>query len=833
MFTSLSPEQTLGALHSSFSGLEKAHIQTLRASHGWNELPAKRHSALMLFARQFHDILVYILIGALALAVVTRWIEGDMSLAHSIDIIAILAILLLNAVLGFVQEYRAEKEMQSLQQLTAPQVRVRRMGGEFLLPSRELLPGDIVIVEAGDKISADGRLLQVSHLDINESSLTGESQPVHKKPEAIEGKCALAECTNMVFAGTLVTRGSGEYVVTAIGLHSEIGKIATMVSQAETPPTPLEQRMKKFSAGIGVAVIFLCVALAGLQIYRGEQLIAVVLLAVSLAVSAVPEGLPAVVTASLAMGVRRMVKRNALVRRLDALETLGSVTVICSDKTGTITENRMTVTDIWSADQSDEALLVEIAASCNRAQLPNLGDPTEIGLLEYARKKNVKRLRIDEEEVPFTSEEKYMQTRHTSSGLSVTPVSFLKGAPEKIAALCGLKKDHPMWSRNERMAELGLRVLACAYADKNNDQPRFVGLIAMEDPPRAAVAAAMREAADAGIRTIMITGDNVDTAAAIAKRVGIKGDAVTGATLDAWSLEELRDKVTTVSVFARVSPEHKIRICRALQDNGEVVAMTGDGVNDAPAIKAAHVGIAMGKNGTQVAREAASLILADDNYATIVAAIREGRRIYDNIKKFILYLVQANLAQLMLISIAVILNLPLPLLPLHILWINLMTDGLPALALGVERAEPGIMRRPPRRLKEPLFAGDTARLILASSTVCGLTFIIFLWALHAYDDMQQVRAVTFSFSILIEIMLAFYSRSRYPIWKIGFFSNKWLLGAAIIPLFLQLPLLYTPLKTVFEITSLNLREWLIVVLLCTGGFLFLEMAKGLGQRSKQ
>jgi len=817
MFSSTTADAVLEELQTSMSGLEESQIAGLRKQYGLNEMPQKRRSVVMLFLRQFNDILVYILLGALALALALRIAEGNASLEHSIDIIAILAILILNAVLGFVQEYRAEQELQSLQKLTAPQVRVRRMGGEFLLPSRELLPGDIVIVEAGDRIAADGRLILVSHLEVNESSLTGESQPTNKSVEALKGNVSLADRTNMLFAGTLVTRGSGEYVVTATGLSTEIGKIARMVSQAKTPTTPLETRMKHFSAIVGIAVLVLCAALAALQLSRGAAVASVLLLAVSLAVSAVPEGLPAVVTASLAMGVRRMVQSNAIVRRLDALETLGSITVICSDKTGTITENKMSVVETWVQNKKEEKQLIEGAASCNRAVLPHLGDPTEVGLLVYAETKKVERLPIEEEEVPFTSEEKYMRTRHGK-------ISYLKGAPEKIALLCALTSDHPLFEQNAALAEKGLRVLAVAVAE-GKKTPRFLGLIAMEDPPRASVAKALKNAVTAGIRTVMITGDNIDTAAAIAKRVGIKGSAVDGKTLDSWTPEQLREKVKTVSVYARVSPEHKIAICRALQDNGQVVAMTGDGVNDAPALKAAHVGISMGKDGTQVAREAASLILADDNYATIVAAISEGRRIYDNIRKFVLYLVQANVAQLMLISITVTLDLPLPLLPLHILWINLMTDGLPALALGMEEAEPGIMKRPPRRLKEHLFAGDTARLILTSSAVCGLTLIVFLWGLSAYETLEQVRAVTFSFSILIEILLAFYSRSRLPVWKVPFFSNKWLLWAALIPFLLQIPLLYTGAHTVFEIVPLDGVQIVVVLVVALAGFLFLELTK--------
>lgn len=830
MFSALSIEEAFAELSSRNGGLTGEEVEQKRAQSGWNRLPHKKKSVVMVFLRQFHDVLIYILIGALALSVVLRVLEGgSSSLEHNVDIAAIFLILILNAVLGFVQEFRAEKAMEGLQSLTSPQARVRRDGQEFMIPSEELVPGDVVLLETGDRVSADGRLIEESHLDVNESSLTGESVPVAKNVEKLEGVQPLGDQRNMVFAGTLVTNGSGSYVVTAIGLHTEIGHIASMVSQAETPPTPLEQRMKRLSAGIGIFVLILCAILAGFQLSRGVETIAVVLLGVSLAVSAVPEGLPAVVTASLAMGVRRMVGMNALVRRLDSLETLGSVTVICSDKTGTITENRMKVVEAWvplrgrSKDQQeeDELLMIQIAASCNRARLPDLGDPTEVGLLRYAEERGVDRLPFDEEEVPFTSEEKYMRTRHGER-------SFLKGAPEKILALTNDPDAEEIEEAHQSMAKEGLRVLAMAVMEGGNI--RFIGLMGMEDPPRAEVTAALAEAHTAGIRTIMITGDNLQTAQAIAKHVGIGHEAVDGATLDTWSPAKLRTMVRTVSVYARVSPVHKLKILQALQQDGEIVAMTGDGVNDAPALKTAHVGVAMGRDGTQVAREAASLILTDDNYATIVSAVREGRRIYDNIRKFVFYLVQANFGQLMLITLCVLLGLPLPLLPLHILWINLMTDGLPALALGMEREEPGLMKRPPRPPSENLFTGEWAYLFYIAAFACGSTFIVFLWALLRFEEIESVRAITFTYSIFLELMLSFVSRSRVPITRIGLFTNTCLVWACAIPLALQIGILLTPVRSIFEIGMLSVELWLLLGLVAGIGFAILELSKLLMNR---
>lgn len=824
MITALSVNDVLKRLKASKEGLDESAVPTARAESGWNELPHKKKSLFALFLRQFQDILIYILIGALVLMIALRVAGGDASAESSIDIIAILLILVLNAGLGFIQEFRSGQALEGLRELTSPQARVRRGGKEFFIPSRELVPGDIVILETGDRISADGRVMEVSHLEVNESSLTGESIAVVKITDAIQGTLPIGERKNMVFAGTLVTRGAGTYIVTAIGLQTEIGTIASLVAAAETPPTPLERRMKKLSGVIGVAVLFLCAGLALVQWSRGVPGMEIVLLAISLAVSAVPEGLPAVVTACLAMGVRRMAGLHALVMRLDSLETLGSISVICSDKTGTITENRMKVRETWVADDDsdDEELLIQIAASCNRAQLPNLGDPTEIGLLRYAEDKGVSRLHFDEEEIPFSSESKYMQTRHGER-------SFLKGAPEKILALCNEPDETMIQDKSHAMATRGLRVLAMAIIE--GSAIRFVGLMGMEDPPRDAVKPAMLEARTAGIRTVMITGDHADTALAIARQVGIEGDVMDGAMLDTLSEVQLRETVKTVSVYARVSPTHKISILKALQSHGHVVAMTGDGVNDAPALKAADVGIAMGKDGTQVAREAASLVLTDDNYATIVAAIREGRRIYDNIRKFILYLVRANVGQILLFTITVLLGLPLPLLPIHILWINLMTDGLPALALGMEKAEPDIMQRPPRPQKEQIFTGVWANLFVAALLSCGITFLLFLWLLSRGDSIDHARTMAFTFSIIFEILLAFHSRSTLPVWVIGMFKNRFLNLAALLPFALQALLIFTPLREVFSLVALTAQDFVLLCTLAAVGFLFLEGAKPLFGRT--
>lgn len=822
-------ESVLQAIKSSPQGIAETEVDRRRAEDGWNELPQKKQSLLLLFLRQFNDILVFILIGALLIAGFMPFFEGEeITIRSFFDAFIIFAILLLNAVLGFVQEYKAEEAISGLQKLSSPHCRVRRDGQECIVPSRELVRGDVVIIEAGDRISADGRLIVVSHLEMNESSLTGESLPDAKQLQEVAEGTPIADQTSMVFAGTLVTRGSGEYVITSTGIHTQIGQVAQLVSEAKTQKTPLEERMEHLSKMIGVFVLALCALLVLLGLWRGMSLLEVLIFGVSLAVSAVPEGLPAVVTVCLALGVRRMTKANVIVRKLQSLETLGSVTIICSDKTGTITENRMKVRELWvdlpsshPDAKKEEALLVQIAASCNRAKLPDLGDPTEIGLLEAAQEKGVERLDIDEEEVPFTSEEKYMQTRHKSA--SGDSLVFLKGAPEKIVSLCSQVHNATVLQHNKEMASRGLRVLGCAV--RQGGQTRFVGLVGMEDPPRVGIPEAAAVAKRAGIRTVMITGDNLDTAMAIAKRVGIEGRGMEGRDLDALSPEQLQKIVREVGVYARVSPAHKLRILEALQANGEVVAMSGDGVNDAPALKGANVGVAMGKNGTEVAREAASIVLTDDNYATIVQAVREGRHLYDNIRKFILFLMHTNFYELLLFAVVIVAGLPMPYLPIHILWINLMTDGLPALALAVEAEEPDIMMRKPRSRKEHIFSGRWSTLILGAVVPCIVSFGLFVWELRNGASLDEARTLMFTYAILFEVLFTFSIRTLQPVWRTSLFSNRWLLAAVCVPLLLHLLLLYTDLHSLFSLTPLTLSEWGLLLLLVVASFMVFEFLK--------
>ena len=820
MFFTLSTEDALRKLVTTIDGLTTADVQQRRQEYGYNELPTKKKSLLLLFFSQFNDVMVYILFGALGISIAMPFFEngGALHLEAFIDAAVIAAILFLNAILGFVQEYKAEEAIEMLQKLSSPHARVRRDGKEMIIESRELIPGDIVIVETGDKVSADARILSESHLAVNESSLTGESRPVDKHTDVLEnhGKTSLADQKNMVFSGTLVTSGYAECVVTAIGAQTEIGKIAKLVSETEFPETPLQKRMAQLGKMLGVVVVSLCMLIFAIGIFDQMPCVEVMLIAVSLAVSAVPEGLPAVVTVCMGMGVRRMAKKNALVRRLEALETLGSVTVICSDKTGTITQNKMFVVQTWlNSNAYTEEYLGQIAASCNRAQLPDVGDPTEIGLLEFAQAVGSKRMSIDDEPVPFSSEVKYMETVHGDK-------MYLKGAPEKIFELSVDETDEIL-ATNERLASQGLRVLACA--ERVGDEVHFVGLIAMEDPPRKTAKESIQKAAAAGIRTIMITGDNPKTALAIAKQVGIEGEVMHGTELSNISVEQLAEKLATVSVFARVSPEHKLMILDALKSKGEIVAMSGDGVNDAPALKGAHVGIAMGKVGTEVAREASSIVLADDHFATIVEAISEGRRIYDNIKKFVVFMLRTNFDELLFISTCIFIGLPLPYLALHILWINLMTDGLPALALGMEKAEPDIMQRKPRNPDEHLLDGEVGRLILAALLGFATSFALYAYLLRTGVELVEARSTILTLGILFELFVVVSMRSSKPIYQIGFFSNKWMIGAVLIPFGLQFLLLFTPMADLFSLTTITFVEWLEVLTICAIGFVVFEGLK--------
>lgn len=795
--------EILTSLHCSENGLGEAGIEKLRARYGFNEIPERRESAFMVFLSQFNDAMVYVLLAAAAVSLIVPYFEhGSMHSSEITNTVAILCIVFFNALLGFAQERRADNAIAQLRKLSTSAVKVRRDGRVMQIASRELLPGDLMLAEAGDRIAADARIVASASAEADESSLTGESLPVPKKALTV-ADVGYDFSPGMLYSGTLLTRGCAEAAVMATALKTEIGKITSMVMLLKPPPTPLQLELRKTGRRIGLIVVVLCAAIFTFGLVRGMDPLALFFTAVSLAVAAVPEGLPAIVTICLAIGVQRMSKNRALIRKLDAVETLGSVTLICADKTGTMTENRMKVTEVWAMNGIDPKRLAEAAASCNRAELPDIGDPTEVALLVYAEGLRVPRLPIEEEEVPFTSEAKYMVTTHQ---VGERTIRFLKGAPEVIARFVPSAASE-LLARSTDYSAMGLRVLAVA-----RDEGRGVealGLLAMMDPPRKGVAAAIADALSAGIRTIMITGDHPVTALTIAKSVGIKSEGcIEGVELDSMSPADLQKKLKTFSVFARVQPAHKVRILEALQADGEIVAMSGDGVNDAPALKRAHVGVGMGQRGTDVARESAAMVLTDDNYASIVAAVAEGRRIYDNIKKFVVFLMRSNVGEVLTVSIAMFAGLPMPLQPLHILWINLVTDSFPALALAAEPAERGIMKRMPRSRTDGMFAGEWFLMAVTGLLNAALSLGVFLTARRMFpDDLILAQSACLTTTIVYQLFLAFSTRTTRIAFTESPAVNPWLILGAGASFVLQLLLLLTPLSGIFNVKPIPLVLW--------------------------
>jgi Ca2+-transporting ATPase len=820
------------------------------------------------------------------------------------DPIVIIAIVMLNAILGFSQEYRAEKAIAALKRLAVPTVRVRRNGDVVEITASELVPGDIMLLEAGNKVSADGRLLESVNLQVEEAALTGESHPVEKAPLTLpESKLPLGDRFNTVYMGTVVTYGRGVAVVTETGMNTELGKIADLLQSVEREPTPLQRRLDQLGKTLAVATLVIIGIVFVLGLLRGEGVQLMLLTGISMAVAAVPEGLPAVVTITLALGSRRMLRRHALIRKLPAVETLGSVTVICSDKTGTLTENRMTVTvlDVVGATRDVETLidrrtavldaevnpkadapersvglLLKAATLSNdavlqgardgSAKLRALGDPTEGALVVAAGQLGLLKPELEKRwprvaEAPFTSERKRMTTVHrtavdsqdTDAPWKMAPyVAFAKGAMDSLLAVSSEvwvgDRTVPMGDdigqriidANERMAAKGQRVLGVAFrpvyelpANGNTEELEsdltFVGLIGMLDPPRPEVKKAVATSRTAGIRPVMITGDHPLTAQHIAQELDIAGDGLnlTGSELDVMSSDQLREQVGQVAVFARVSPEHKLGIVRAFQERGEVVAMTGDGVNDAPALKKADIGIAMGVTGTDVSKEAADMVLLDDNFTTIVAAVEEGRVIYDNIRKFIKYILSSNTGEIWVMLAAPFLGMPLPLLPLQILWINLVTDGLPGLALAVEPAERGTMERAPYHPNESVFSRGIGWQIIWIGILMGIASLGVGYMAWSSDSSGAWQTMIFTTLTLAQMGNALAIRSsRDSLFKIGLFSNRAMLGAVLLTFVLQLAVIYVPLlQGFFNTQALTPTELGISLVLSTVVFWAAEVEK--------
>lgn len=855
-------------------GLTEREAEHRLTAVGPNELPeAPPPSWFALLASQFASIIVWVLIGAAVISgLLQEWVDAA----------AIVAIVILNALLGFVQEFRAERSLAALRKLSVDTARVIREGVLRSIPARELVTGDLIQIEAGDRVPADSRVIYATSLQTQEASLTGESTPVGKSAESIpQTQVPLGDRHNMLFMGTVAVSGKGRALVTGTGVATELGKIAVMIrreAQAEQEETPLQRRLEQ----LGHTLLWLSLAIVGvvfaLGMFRGVPLVMMFLTAVSLAVAAIPEGLPAVVTITLALGVTRMVQRHALIRRLPAVETLGSTTVICSDKTGTLTKNEMTVTRLYAGGEVftvsgegyapvgeicldgqstngglDPGLraLLRAGALCNGAELRQdgstwqvLGDPTEGALLVAAAKGGLEKSDLEREqpalgEVPFDSERKKMTVvRRTTSGL----VAYVKGAPDVLLRDCTtwMTRDgqitaltdeirQQIVSANQQFASQALRVLGVAMrplgtvpttytAPSLEQELTFLGLAGMKDPIRPEAKVAVEICGAAGIQAVMITGDHKDTAMAIAQDLGIMGSgaqAISGTELNQLSEEELEKRVTSTAVYARVSAEHKLRVVRAWKRRGAVVAMTGDGVNDAPALKAADIGVAMGITGTDVTKEASDMVVTDDNFASIAAAVEEGRGVFDNIRKAVFYLLSCNISEILLMLLAALFALPLPLLPVQILWINLVTDGFPALALAIDPKDPDLMRRPPRPPAERFLTKERFLILFVQGSFLALiTLGAFVYCLYGMDlNLDRARTLTFTILVLAQLFHAFNNRSdRRSLFEIGILTNKPLLGAIALSGTLQAAIMLTPpLHPIFNVVPFDAEHWLLAL----------------------
>ena len=851
-------------------GLSDKEVQLRQRQLGFNELKeAERPSALLVFLEQFKDFMVVVLLAA-------TLISG--LLGEYIDAIAIMAIVLINGILGFFQERKAEKSLHALKELSAPQVFVLRNKQWVRIPSREVVPGDVVKFTSGDRIGADIRIIDAKSLEIEESALTGESVPVPKFVEPITGdNVNIGDQENMAFMGTLVTRGSGIGVVVATGMNTAMGQIADLLQSAETMITPLQRKLEQLGKILISVALVLTALVVIVGVLQGHDLYTMFLAGVSLAVAAIPEGLPAIVTVALSLGVQRMIKKNAIVRKLPAVETLGCASVICSDKTGTLTQNKMTVTHLWSSGntwqvsgtgydpkgsfytaeqeinpKNEKAVhqLLTFGLLCNNAELLMKkdeyvvdGDPTEGALLVAGLKAGLTRALLQTEfklihEFPFDSTRKMMSVVVEDS----TGKQFVitKGAPDVLLNV----SQSILWDNKQQylsseyqnevktaidtLAGQALRTIAIAFKPINSNQKMineneaekdltFIGLQGMIDPPRPEVKAAVKECKQAGIKTVMITGDHAITAKAIATQLGILpmgGKVLDGYTLSKMTVEELEEIVEDVYVFARVSPEHKLKIVKALQKKGHIVAMTGDGVNDAPAIKASDIGIAMGITGTDVAKEASSLVLLDDNFATIKAAIKEGRNIYENIRKFIRYLLASNVGEILVMLFAMLLGLPLPLVAIQILWVNLVTDGLPAMALGLDQAEDNVMKRNPRNPREGVFSRGLGWKVISRGFLIGVVTLAAFMVIYDRDpnNLGYAQTIAFATLVLAQLIHVFDCRSERSVFHRNPFQNKYLVWAVISSMLLMLVVIYyPPLQPIFHTQSIILQDWLLII----------------------
>ena len=865
-------------------GLTNKVINERREIYGLNVLREEgRKSRLAVFANQFKEPLILILLVATAISV---------AVGGLIDAIVIVAIVILSTAVGFIQEYKSEKAIEALKEMAAATCRVIRDGEEALIDMTLLVPSDVILVSEGDRISADAYITESFNLEVNEAPLTGESVPVGKMNAVLVKETPVADRKNILYSSTTVTHGRGKAVVFATGMNTELGRIASAVQHVEMQKTPFEIRMRRASKSLSIIMLAVAGVISLLAIARGHEIIETLMWSISLAVAAVPEALPAVTAASLSLGVYTLAKKNAIIRRLPAVETLGSTTVICSDKTGTLTKGEMTIRKVYAYDKSAQvtgtgysldgglvdseiakehiSLLAKAAVLCNDARMKDarkghleaIGDPTEIALLVFARKVGLEKGKVDLEfpraqEVSFTSERKMMTTIHRVDGKFDV---FTKGAVEEVLNRCSTVintdfvtipinnqiKDRIISANNE-MASSGLRVLAIAHkkgisADDFSGKDieanlAFLGIVGMIDPARPEVIDAISECKTAGIDIVMITGDHKLTAFAVAQEIGIvagrgtETKVVSGTELEALDATLLAEQVDQIKIYSRVSPEHKLKIVQALKKKGHIVAMTGDGTNDAPALKAADIGIAMGITGTQVAKESSSMILADDNFATIVTAVKEGRRIFDNVKKYLVYLLTANVGEIIILGFSVIVGWPFPLLAKHILFINLATDGPPAIALGLEPPEPDIMKRKPRSTRESF--SEIRKWLVGIPIVLAVTSLALFWYVLDVNGWQsdsgvaKARTMVFGLIVFFELFFTLSCRSfTHNIIRLDLLGNKMLIYSLIGEFVVMLFIMNHPvMQQVFELVALDIAEWIIMILLATTGFVFSEVVK--------
>ena len=868
-------------------GLTEHEAMERLGEYGYNEFKKREHTTLwQKFVAQFKSFMIIVLLIAAAISGVTGYMNGE----GITDALIILVILVANAIIGMVQESKAERSLDALERMAAPRCKVVRDGERRIIESRELVPGDIVEIETGDSIPADLRLTEAINLKVQEAALTGESVPVEKSTESIEGDASIGDRVNMAFASCSVTYGRGRGIVVATGTDSEMGKIAAMIESVPEMKTPMQVRLDQLGRVLAIVSLVVCGIIFVIGLCYGRPLMEMFMTAVSLAVAAIPEGLPAVSTIVLALGVQKLAKQNAIVRNLPSVETLGSTTVICSDKTGTLTQNRMTVVEMgMGAEVSGltslsllHSQLVQFSVLCNDAvisreddSVTTIGDPTETALVDLGLRFGIDKDALLAEmprvaEVPFDSERKRMATIHcTASGRYLVAV---KGGVDEVLECCtkmGIDDNaqpsrktssipsftvrnitgddiHRIFEKNEEMASKALRVLAIAYkymdelpsdisAVSIEEGLTFVGMVGMIDPPREEARLAVDQCRRAGIKPVMITGDHALTASAIATQLGIMttGDRVlTGAEVERLSDDELREQCGSVAVFARVAPEHKVRIVKAFQQRGNVVAMTGDGVNDAPALKLADIGVAMGITGTDVAKEAADVVLADDNFATIVTSVREGRRIFDNLMKSIQFMVSTNLGEIILLFVAVLCNFDMPLLPIQLLFINLVGDSLPSLALSVDHAAKDIMERPPVKPHQGIFTrAFTTRVVLQSLIIGAASLGAYMIGME--HSIETARTMTFAVMIFSQFTMIFSIRAGRQWFTHRFFTNRWLwLTIALVTTLTLLVMLVPAMQTLFKLTALSAPQWGMVIGLSIGVLIVSELLKLLTRRVK-